>query len=181
MIGYVAPNEVASKAMSELGDAQLLGHHVIVRAWPETEEAEALASALPDLAQAERAEVLAAHERHKQTVVLVHMIARTLGAIDESEPSWIQNPKYSPKQATLSDRNREILQLSIDARLREDEDSAIAHDLLEKIEKEQWGGWVGSSREEIIGQLRLMVSAGKAGEGTRRFRSRPSSNTTGSR
>ncbi|NVB82584.1 MAG: hypothetical protein HOV81_29660 [Kofleriaceae bacterium] len=164
VVGYVAPNDVASKAMSELGDAQLLGRHIVVHAWPDDVEGEALKPSLPELQPSERTEVLAAHERHKQTVVLLHMIARTLGAIDETDPAWIQNATYSAKQTGFSDRNRELMQMGIDARLREDDDKAIAHDLLEKIEKEQWGGWVAPNRDEVIVQLRGIVTAARAGE-----------------
>lgn len=164
VIGYVAPNEVASKAMSALGYAELLGHHVVVRAWAQGPETEALSSQLADLNPAERTEVLAAHERHKQTVVLLHMLATTLGAIDEADPAWIQNPAYSPKQSAFSDRNRDLLQTAVDARISEQEDKDIAHDLLEKIEKENWGGWVASSRDDISAKLRSIVTASKAGE-----------------
>ncbi len=164
VIGYVSPNDVASKAMSELGDAQLLGHHVVIRMWADAPEGQALASSLPDLDQAERAEVLASHERHKQAVVLLHMIARTLGAVAESDPAWIQNPSYSPKQSGFSDRNRDLMQLAIDGRLREDPEQGIAHDLLEKLEKEQWGGWIASDRDEITVKLRGILTAARAGE-----------------
>lgn len=164
VVGYVAPSDVASKTMSELGDAHLLGHHLVVRAWADDLEAEALKPSLPELQPSEHTEVLAAHERHKQAVVLLHMIARTLGAIDETDPAWIQNPTYSAKQTGFSDRNRELMQMGIDARMREDDDKAIAHDLLEKIEKEQWGGWAATSRDEIIVQLRGIVTAARAGE-----------------
>jgi len=164
VIGYVTPNDVASSAMVALGSAELLGHHVVVRGWAEKQEADALAEKLPDLKPAERNEVLAAHERHKQTVVLLHMLAKTLGAIDEADPAWIQSPAYSPKQAGFSDRNRELLQLAIDARLSEADDKDIAHDLLEKIDKENWGGWVASDKDDVTVKLRSVVTAGKANE-----------------
>ena len=56
--------------------------------------------------------------------------------------SWIQHPLYSPKQSTFSQRNRELLQLAIDRRLGAGTDQTIAHDLLEAIEKQEWGGWI---------------------------------------
>ena len=76
MIGYVTPNDVASTAMVALGDGELLGHHIVIRAWAEKQESDELSGKLPDLKPAERAEVLAAHERHKQTVVLLHWLAQ---------------------------------------------------------------------------------------------------------
>src|SRR5690606_407374 len=64
VIGYVTAGDEASKAMSELGNAQLLGKHIIVRDWAKDPETVALAPSLPDLDPALRAEVLAAHKRH---------------------------------------------------------------------------------------------------------------------
>ncbi len=164
VIGFIAPPETAPKAMSELGHAELLGKHVVVRAWATKPETDALAATLPDLETAERAEVLASHERHKGSVVLLHMIGKTLGAIADNDPTWIQNPIYSPKQATVSDRNRDLMQIAVDRRLTDEPTQAVAHELLEKIEKENWGGWIGPTRDEIVAQLRAIVTAGKAGQ-----------------
>jgi tetratricopeptide (TPR) repeat protein len=164
VIGYIAPAESASKAMGELGAAELLGRHIIVRAWAKRPETDAVAATLPDLSASERNEVLAAHERHKQTVVLLNMLGKTLGAINDSDASWIQNPIYSPKQHTVSARNRDLMQLSVDHRLSDDATEAIAHELLEKVEKENWGGWIGPARDETVAQLRAIVTAGKAGQ-----------------
>jgi tetratricopeptide (TPR) repeat protein len=163
-IGYVGPGDIASKAMGELGDAPLLGHVIVVRAWNEPAETAALASKLPDLEASQKAEVLNAHKRHKQTVVLLHMIGQSLGAIAEADPAWIQNPSYAPKQSTWSDRNRDLIQLAIDQRLTGGTDQTIAHDLLEAIEKQDWGGWIASDKETVVASLRGVVALAKAGQ-----------------
>ncbi|HEY5952081.1 MAG TPA: tetratricopeptide repeat protein [Kofleriaceae bacterium] len=163
VIGYVAPSDTASKAMTELGNAQLLGKHVIVRGWSD-KDTDTLLMTLTDLKQAERTEVLAAHKRHKQTVVLLHFLARTLGAIGENDPTWIANPTYSAKQASFADRTRDIMQTAIDRKLSDDATPAIAKELLEKIAKEEWGGWIAGDRDEVTQQLTAIVNAGKQGE-----------------
>jgi tetratricopeptide (TPR) repeat protein len=164
VIGYVTPGDTASKAMAELGQAQLLGKHVIIRGWAEKPETDALAASLPDLKPAERNEVLAAHKRHKQSVVLLHMLARTLGAIGENDPAWIANPAYSPKQASFADRTRDLMQTAIDRKLSDETTPSIAKELLEKIMKEDWGGWVAGDKDDIAKQLTAMVSAERAGQ-----------------
>jgi len=164
VIGYIGPPETATKSLADLGSADLLGRHVVVRAWATKPETDALAATLPDMAAAERTEVLASHERHKQTVILLHGIGKTLGAIGDSDPSWIQNPLYSPKQSTVSDRNRALMQLSVDRRISDDAVPAIAHELLEQIEKENWGGWIAPSRDETVALLRAIVNAEKSGQ-----------------
>lgn len=164
VIGYISPGESASKAMSELGTTELLGRHIVLRAWAEKPETDALAGSLPDLKGSERTEVLAAHERHKQTVALLHHLGASLGAIHDSDPSWVQNPIYSPNMATISDRNRDLMQLSVDRRLSDDATQDVAHALLETIEKENWGGWIAQARDDTLAQLRAIVNASKAGQ-----------------
>jgi len=164
VIGYVTPADVASTAMSELGDAQPLGHHVIVRAWAEKPEIDALAGKLPDMKDGERTEVIAAHRRHKQTVVLLHMLATTLGAIAEVDPTWLQHVSYAPKQNTFSNRNRDLLQLAVDSRLAGDSDEAIAKKLADSIEKAEWGGWIPASHDQVLAALHNVVEAGRSGK-----------------
>jgi tetratricopeptide (TPR) repeat protein len=165
VIGYATAGDVASKAMSELGAAEPLGRHVVVRGWAEKPETAALSARLPDMkgGDAARAEVFSAHRRHKQTVVLLHMLAATLGAIDESDPTWIQNPSYAPKQLTFSDRNRELMQLALDQRVAEATDVELARKLLESIEKTGFGGWVPTSKDEVTKRLRIVIDGTKAG------------------
>ena len=164
VLGFITPGDTATKAFGELGDAEPLGHHVIVHAWSEKPETDAILVTLPDLKEAERAEVLGAHKRHKQTVILLHELATTLGAIAETDPTWIQNPTYSPKQLGFSERNRELIQLAIDERISDGSNEAIAKKLLEAIEKSEWGGWVGPERELLVNRLRNIIDANKAGK-----------------
>ena len=164
VIGYIAPGDTAQKAIMELGASDLLGRYVVVRAWSEKPETDALAVTLPDLAQGQRAEVINAHKRHKQAVVLLHVLAHTLGAIDAADPSWIEHPLYSPKQSTFADRNRDLMQLAIDARLGGGTDQVIAHDLLEAIEKAAWGAWIPNDHDDVTKTLRNMLDSAKAGK-----------------
>ncbi|MEP6861286.1 MAG: hypothetical protein ABJE66_11730 [Deltaproteobacteria bacterium] len=164
VIGYITQGDAAQRAFSELGAGDLLGRRVVVRAWAEKPETELVAARLPDVEGAARTELIAAHERHKQTVVLLHTLAQTLGAIDEADPTWIQHPLYSAKQSTFSERNRDLMQLAIDARLGGGTDQVIAHDLLEAIEKSDWGGWVPNSHDDVVKTLRNMLDAAKAGK-----------------
>jgi tetratricopeptide (TPR) repeat protein len=164
VIGYITPGDVASKAVGELAFAEPLGRHVIVRAWAELQETEALARRLPDLKEGDRVELVGAHRRHKQTVALLHALAASLGAIDEADPAWIQHPTYSHKQTGLSERNRELLTLAIDARIAEQTDAELAKRLVEAIEKSPWGGWIPTSHEQVVNRLRGVLDAARSGK-----------------
>ncbi|HEY1554216.1 MAG TPA: tetratricopeptide repeat protein [Kofleriaceae bacterium] len=162
VIGFVGANKFASKAMAELGQAKPLGHYVVLHAWADQPETAALARDLAGLTPAQRTEVIGAHRHHEQAVVLLHFLARTLGAIAEADPTQIEYLSYSAKQTTFSDRNRELLQLGLDMRLADDTDPQIAHDLVEAIQKADWGGWVPSDHDAVIAALGGVVKAGQA-------------------
>jgi tetratricopeptide (TPR) repeat protein len=161
VVGYIAAGDAASTAMSELGDAHVLGHHVIVRGWADKAETAQVEVRTASLEAKERAEVISAHKRHKQSVVLLHFLGQTLGAIAEADPAWVQHPSYSEKQGTLSDRNRELVQLAIDERLDGGTDPTIAHDVLEAIEKQEWGGWIPLDHDQVVATLRSVVERAK--------------------
>ena len=164
VIGYIAPANSVAQVMSDLGDAQPLGHHVIVRAWAEKPETSLIAAQVPELKGTERTELLAAHRRHKQAVVLLHMLATTLGAIAEADSTWIQYVSYSPKQNMFSNRNRELLQLAIDGRLAGEADPVVARKLTDAIEKSAWGGWVPTSHDEVVAALKRFVDVAREGK-----------------
>lgn len=163
VIGYVEAPETVSTAMSELGDAQLFGRQVIVRGWP-VRASQTVEAAAADVPAADRSELSAAHRRHKQTVVLLHMLSITLGAIHETEPTAIQHALYSPKQSTMSVRNIELLQIAVDGRLNRESDASVAKQLVTAIDKSEWGGWVAVSRTAVLGALANVVDAERAGK-----------------
>jgi tetratricopeptide (TPR) repeat protein len=164
VIGYTSALDSASQAMVQLGEAAPLGKHVVVRWWAENAENEKLIAKLPDLKIAQRTEIIGAHRRHKQTVVLLHMLAATLGAIAETDPAWIQHPTYSPKQSTFSDRNRELIKLALEDRLDGGSDQTMAKKLLEAIEKAPWGGWIPTDHDTVVAALHNVLESAKAGK-----------------
>lgn len=164
VIGYVTPADAVSSAFTELGDAQPLGRHVIVRAWAEKPELESLAMRLPDVKESARTEIITAHKRHKQTVVLLHMLATTLGAIAEVDSTWLQHVTYAPKQNMFSNRNRDVMQVAIDSRLSGDADDVTAKKVADSIEKSEWGGWVPAAHDQMVQALHNAEEAGRAGK-----------------
>ncbi|MDQ3297869.1 MAG: hypothetical protein M3619_14875 [Myxococcota bacterium] len=164
VLGYILPPDTATKAMGELVYAEPLGKHVIVRGWGERPEATVLAGSLPDLKDGERIEVLAAHRRHKQAVVLLNGLATTLGAIAETDPAWIKHPSYSVKQSGFSERSRELITLALDARQAEETEQVIAKKLLAAIEKSEWGGWIQADRDQVTARMRNLLDAARAGK-----------------
>jgi tetratricopeptide (TPR) repeat protein len=164
VLGYTGPDGTASIAMSELGGAALFGKHVVVRDWSPVPETRKLTSQLERLTAEERAEVLAAHRRHKQTVVLLHYLQQSAGAIAEVDEAWIGSRGYSSSLRTVSERGRELLSISLKSRLDGEELGPAAARLIDEIERVEAPGWVAADREAIVGQLRAIADRAKAGK-----------------
>ncbi|MCA9678898.1 MAG: hypothetical protein H6709_08835 [Kofleriaceae bacterium] len=166
VIGLTSALPLVSATMDELGVAELLGPHLMLRGYADLEERKAFARAFPDLDQAERDEVHDARRRHKETVVLVHELAHSLGAIHETDPAWLLHPSYSAQQTGISDRNRELMMIAIEDRLK----PADARDprgtygrILDAIEREDWGGWDADEKAAMVAGLRADIAAIDAG------------------
>jgi len=167
VLGLTAPPDHATTDEHELGASALFGRYVVLRGYAEAAEKAALAHAFPGLSGRNLTEALDARRRHKQTVALLHALAHTLGAIHETDPSWIVHAEYDPSQSTVSERNRELMQLAIADRLKIKElrdPLATAKAVLAAIEKADWGGWVGAEHDDEVSALRAIIDAARKGE-----------------
>jgi hypothetical protein len=167
VIGLTSALPLVSASMDELGISEELGTHIMLRGYADVEERKAFARAFPDLDASERDEVLDARRRHKQTVLFVHEVGHTLGAIHETDEAWIMAPIYKPVQASISDRNRDLMLLALEDRLKPKDQRdamATAQKLLSAIESADWGGWVGPDKEAEVQQLHAEIETMKKGE-----------------
>jgi predicted Zn-dependent protease len=163
VIGLTSALSMVSVDQHELGMADVLNKHIVLRGFSDIEERKAFARRYPDI-ESEREDVLDARRRHKQTVVLLHEIGHSLGAIHETDPATILHASYDVHQASISERNREIMLLALDDRLTSPEPTpALFGKLLASVEASEWGGWVAAERDELVAMLRQHVDAAKAG------------------
>lgn len=166
VIGLTSALPLVSANTDELGMAELLGPHLVLRGYADVEERKRFAAAFPDLEPAEREEVHDARRRHKQAVLLIHELAHTLGAIHETDPAWIMNGGYRAEQASISDRNRELMLIALADRLRAPaarDPLATAELILTAVESADWGGWIADEKQALIEQLRAEINAIQAG------------------
>jgi tetratricopeptide (TPR) repeat protein len=166
VIGLTSALPLVTANTDELGMAELLGPHLVLRGYADVEERKRFAKAFPDLEPAEREEVHDARRRHKQAVLLIHELAHTLGAIHETDPAWIMNGGYRPEQASISDRNRELMLIALADRLRPEsarDPLATAELILTAVESADWGGWIADEKQALIDQLRAEIHARQSG------------------
>jgi len=167
VFGLTSALPLLSQTTDELGVAEVLGTHVVLRGYNDVEERKAFARAFPDISEAEREEVHDARRRHKQTVVLVHELGHTLGAPHETDRTWIMSAYYSPQQASFSDRSRELMMIAVADRVRPKEARdpiGTAEKLVTSIESADWGGWVQAEKEELLAELHARIELARQGK-----------------
>lgn len=166
VIGFVSSLTIASVSFEELGMARPLGKHVILRGYADVDERRAFLQAFPRLDASERERVHQMRRRHKQTVVLIHEIAHTLGALHETDDGWIMHGAYSPQMSQLSDRGRELMQIALEEKTKpvlEQDVAALAGRMVGYLDANPWGGWVEEDRVELLTYLRAAMAAAPAG------------------
>jgi len=162
VIGYMSSLSMVSSGFEQLGMARLLGHHLVVRGFADGQEREAFARALPDLGKDELEALFQARRRHKQTVILVHEVCHSLGAIHETDEQWIMYPTYGNHMAQLSNKSRELMQITLTEWLLPPErrdPRVLAGRLATFLDTNPWGGWSSDEVSELQAQLRQQMDS----------------------
>jgi tetratricopeptide (TPR) repeat protein len=151
VIGLVTALPYASPSVHDLGMARPLGRHTILRGIDDAHDRKVVATAQID--EDQKPALLEARRQHKLTLVLLHEIAHTLGAMHADKPEWIMNGSYNKDQAEFSDENARLIRAMLPHRLTPaDERIAGAEHkaLLEYLEAHDWGGWDPDERAQTM-------------------------------
>jgi hypothetical protein len=102
VIGFAPALTFASAVHEQLGVGAVFGRHLVLRGMFSLEETLALEKVLDQLPFEEREGLLRERRLHKETAVLLHEWAHTLGAFHEHEPGSLMSPMYEPSQSSFS-------------------------------------------------------------------------------
>ncbi|HUQ07493.1 MAG TPA: tetratricopeptide repeat protein [Kofleriaceae bacterium] len=163
VVGYVSSLSIVSATFESLGAADLLGKHAVIRGYAENGERKWLDDNFPRVTKAERERAHDARRRHKQTTILIHELAHSLGALHESDAGWIMFPQYSVTATTLSDQSRELMQIALEEKLKATADqdmSRLAGRLVAYFDANPWGGWDEEEKQELGVTLRQIMDSG---------------------
>jgi tetratricopeptide (TPR) repeat protein len=156
VVGLVAPLPLASTSMHELGMAQQLGRHFVLRSMGSVDEAKALGASLSELEPKEREDLYGRRKWHKEVVLFLHEWMHTLGAIHDSDPRRIMNPAYSNQMGTVSAEDAGLVTAGVQARMaaraggNKGVDWTPVRTFLERTTSPQWST---SEREELLAIL----------------------------
>ena len=115
VIGFVAALDVFSAAQDQLGIAGLFGKSLVLRGMFSAAEMDAINASLNLLSTADREQLSRDRRLHKETAVLLHEWAHTLGAIHDRSLT-LMAPYYDQAQAAFSDSSARIVGLGLEFR-----------------------------------------------------------------
>src|SRR5205823_11424793 len=97
----------------QIGIAQLFGRHLVLRGMFSAAETDALNRAL-NLLASEYREALGRERRlHKETAVLLHEWAHTLGALHENPRESLMTPTYDVAQSSFSPEAARLVEIGL--------------------------------------------------------------------
>lgn len=101
----------------KLGVAELGGRHMVLRGYADTEERAMFESAFRDVSADDREYLYALRRRHKETALLLHELAHTLGVPHETEADTLMYPFYSDRSTSFTAHSEGMMQATVAARL----------------------------------------------------------------
>lgn len=113
VFGFVPASESVALADPLLGMASVFGRHVVLRAMHSREERNAVEASLDHLSTTEREAVVRDRLLHRETIVLLHEWAHTLGAFHERDPEWLMSPQYGTHGSRFSEESAALVRLGL--------------------------------------------------------------------
>ena len=154
-MGLVGSIPRAAISIHELGVANMMGRHMVLRTMNDAREYDAIQRYLQGASEEERRRIYHQRKRHKMAAVLLHEFAHTLGVPHESGSKRMMNPTYDAKVEGYSDEVLGVMRISLEYRLdgNSSQHGALVEELARYVERTA-STWVASEREELLGQLR---------------------------
>jgi predicted Zn-dependent protease len=116
VIGFTASLDVFSAAQDQLGVGAFFGKHLVLRGMASAAELDAIDRALNLLPADDRATLVRQRRLHKETSILLHEWAHTLGAFHDRSTNTLMAPSYDQAMSQFSEASARIVGLGLDYR-----------------------------------------------------------------
>ncbi|WP_205520367.1 tetratricopeptide repeat protein [Pyxidicoccus caerfyrddinensis] len=157
VIGLVSHLKGFTASQHHLGMARMFGRHCVLREMGNAEEVAYIMRTLTHLPADERDSLSRELKLHKETSVLLHEWAHTLGAFHVQNSHWMMYPEYGKNQAAFAPQMMELLAVSLrhlpQARREAEAQRAWARELKEKLATIQWSDWDGPEKDQAVAWL----------------------------
>ncbi len=154
VIGLATALPDVTSTIHQLGAAQPLSKHFVVRATNDAAERRTINAVFGRLGDGEREKLYLRRKRHKELVVFLHEWGHTLGAMHESDAISVMYPTYDAESRVFSAENRKIMEISLRYRrtqaLTEGEIGEWYAALAEYLRNTSWRAWEGGQKKQLL-------------------------------
>jgi predicted Zn-dependent protease len=163
VVGLVAPLPLVTTSLHNLGMAQMLGRHFVLRGMASIEELDSITQAFNLLDPADREALYSRRKQHKELSLFLHEWAHTLGAMHVQDHSRIMCPSYSMRMSQFSVADAGLMGAALESRLMSRGHDAIDWSRLRGFLAENDDpGWMREDRKALL-QLLGGAQAGAGG------------------
>jgi hypothetical protein len=152
VIGLVGALPRLTDSLHELGYAELLGKHAVVRAANRFGEHEIFDRQLSELSSEQRDKLVLARKRHRALAVLLHELGHTFGAPHETSPTSLMHPMYDSKRDEFGPGAVALMRIAMESR---DPRAAVGAQL-EYLRGANPDDWASGEREEAMANLQAI-------------------------
>jgi tetratricopeptide (TPR) repeat protein len=161
VIGFGAPLGFLTSSIHQIGMANLLGKHFVMRGIDDREEVASLKKNFSSLSQADRDAFLLRRRQHKELVIFLHEWLHNLGAIHHADREVLLHPSYAHQQHTLDDENAALVARALQARIAASR-AGTAPDysaVRAYLADARPANWYTSEREQLLASLPQTAAA----------------------
>jgi tetratricopeptide (TPR) repeat protein len=154
VVGLVAPLPLVSMSIHDLGMAEILGKHFVLRGMSSIEELQDLAKSFHLIDRADREALYGRRKAHKELVIFLHEWAHTLGGMHMHQETRVMCPTYSAHSSALLPEDIALLEAGLAARIDSRDKGAVDWTPLRSfLERNPNQGWSRADREMLAGLL----------------------------
>lgn len=154
VVGLLPALRAFSASHADLGRARMYGRHAVLRGMENPDEHQQILNVLRHLPAAEQDQLYRERKLHKETAVLLHEWAHTLGAVHESDSKFTMAPLYEVTQEGFSPPTLQLLALSLRhmplAHRDPEARRAWARELQQLLTTTAWAAWEGPDKVQAL-------------------------------
>jgi hypothetical protein len=152
VVGLIGALPRQTDALHEVGYAEVLGKHVVLRAAGRLGEHDAVDRALSDLSIDERERVVRSRRRHRAAAIFLHEMGHVLGALHEAARESLMYPAYDVKMNGFGPDAVLLMRLALD----EKDHAAVVKAQLDFVRAATHALWAPGERDAAIARLEAM-------------------------
>jgi hypothetical protein len=155
VVGLVGSLPLPTDSFHEVGYAEILGTHAVLRAASRISDQSEIDRAFTELTADEREHLVQRRKRHRALAVFLHELGHLLGALHEGSTASLMHPTYDPKMNSFGSGAVTLMRLAVDTKDR----PALVEAQLEYLRGAPGEDWSPGEREQEITALQAKSAA----------------------